>query len=150
MLYFSNMQTAGRFNLPKVRILIVDDEISVAITMSFLLTRAGCETEVASTRDEAIQMAQGSRFDLITLDVNMPDANGFALCAELKQSPHLRDIPIVFVSGRFSLEDQQRGLEMGAADFVAKPFNSSEFVQRILTHIRVKRDDHTISAGLFE
>jgi DNA-binding response OmpR family regulator len=144
------MQAAVRFSSPKVKILIVEDEAPVAVTMSFLLTRAGCETEMASTKNQAMQMAQASRFDLITLDVNMPDCSGFDLCVEIKKNPRLRHIPVVFVSGRCSLEDQQRGLEMGAADYIAKPFNSSEFVQRILTHIRVKRDDHAISAGLFE
>jgi DNA-binding response OmpR family regulator len=147
---FVNMQAAVRFSSPKVKILIVEDEAPVAVTMSFLLTRAGCVTEMASTRDEAIQMAQSSRFDLITLDVSMPNCSGFDLCTEIKHDPRLCHIPVVFVSGRCSLEDQQRGLEMGAADYIAKPFNSSEFVQRILTHIRVKRDDHAISASLFE
>lgn len=118
----------------KAKILIVEDEAPVAVTMSFLLTRAGCETEMASTRDEAIQMAQGSRFDLITLDVSMPNCSGFDLCAEIKQDPCLRHIPVVFVSGRSSLEDQQRGLDAGAADYITKPFGT-EFVPRLLSHI---------------
>jgi DNA-binding response OmpR family regulator len=119
----------------KTRILIVEDDASVAITMSFLLTRADCETEVASTKDEAMQMAQTSRFDLITLDVSMPDVNGFTLCAELKQNPRLHDVPVVFVSGRCSLEDQQRGLDAGAADYITKPFDTFQFAARLLSHI---------------
>jgi CheY-like chemotaxis protein len=119
----------------KTKILIVEDEAPVAVTMSFLLTRAGCETAMASTRDEAIQMTQNSRFDLITLDVNMPGINGFILCAELKQNPRLRHIPIVFVSGRCSLEDQQRGLDVGAVDYITKPFGT-ELVPRLLSHIK--------------
>jgi CheY-like chemotaxis protein len=119
----------------KVKILIVEDEAPVAVTMSFLLTRAGCVTELASTRDEAMQIAQASRLDLITLDVNMPGCSGFDLCAEIKQNPLLRHIPVVFVSGRCSLEDQQRGLDVGATDYITKPFGA-EFAPRILSHIK--------------
>lgn len=121
----------------KVKILIVEDELPVAVTMSFLLTRAGCETEIATTRATALQMARASRFDLITLDVNMPDVNGFILCNELKENPRLRDIPVVFVTGRCSLEDQQRGLEAGAVDYITKPFGV-EFAPRLLSHIKTK------------
>lgn len=120
----------------KAKILIVEDEAPVAITMSFLLTHAGCETEMASTRDEAIQMAKSFRFDLITLDVSMPNCNGFDLCAEIKRDPHLCHIPVVFVSGRCSLEDQQRGLDVGAVDYITKPFGANEFVPRLLSHIK--------------
>ena len=134
------IEKTGQFCMTeKVKILIVEDEAPVAITMSFLLTRAGCETEVASTRDEAIQMAQTSRFDLITLDVTMPDVNGFALCSELKQNPRLRHVPVVFVSGRCSLEDQQRGLDVGGVDYITKPFQTFEFAPRLLSHIKSKR-----------
>jgi DNA-binding response OmpR family regulator len=119
----------------KFKILIVEDEAPVAITMSFLLTRAGCETQVASTGVEAMQMVQTSRFDLITLDVTMPGCNGFDLCAKIKQDSHLRHVPVVFVSGRCSLEDQQRGLDVGAADYITKPFGALEFASRLLSHI---------------
>jgi DNA-binding response OmpR family regulator len=120
----------------KAKILIVEDEAPVAVTMSFLLTRAGCETEVANSRDEAIQMTKSFRFDLITLDVSMPNCSGFDLCAEIKQDPHLCHIPIVFASGRSSLEDQQRGLDVGAVDYITKPFGANEFVPRLLSHIK--------------
>lgn len=120
----------------KVKILIVEDEAPVAVTMSFLLTRAGCETEIATTKAKAMQMMQSSRFDLITLDVTMPDCNGFDLCAEIRQDPCLSRIPIVFVSGRSSLEDQQRGLNAGAVDYITKPFGT-EFVARLLSHIKL-------------
>ena len=124
----------------KFKILIVEDEAPVAITISFLLTRAGCETQVASTRAEAMQMAQSICFDLITLDVNMPDTNGYILCADLKKDPRLRHIPVVFVSGRCSLEDQQRGLDVGAADYITKPFAALEFAQRLLSHVRQAKE----------
>lgn len=120
----------------KAEILIVEDDVSVAMTMRFLLEIAGCRAEIADTRAKAIQMAQTRHFDLITLDVCMPDANGFTLCGELKQNPCLKNTPIVFVSGRCSLEDQQRGLDLGAVDYITKPFETFEFAPRLLLHIK--------------
>ena len=119
----------------KPRILIVEDELSVAMTMRFLLGLAGCDAEIADTKVRAIQMAASCRFDLITLDVNLHGANGYEICNELKQNPCLRLTPIVFVSGNSNLEDQQKGLEAGAADFITKPFETFEFAPRLLSHI---------------
>jgi len=120
----------------KAKILIVEDEAPVAMIMRFLLGLAGCEAEIASTRARAMQMAQTGSFDLITLDVNMPDVNGFELCSELKQDPHLREIPVIFVSGRCCIEDQQRGLDAGAVDYITKPFETFEFAPRLLSHLK--------------
>ena len=120
---------------PKAKILIVEDESSVAMTMRFLLGLAGCEAEIAATRARAIQMAQSGSFDLITLDINLRGANGYEVCQQLKKDPRLRNTPIVFVSGNCCVEDQQRGLDIGAVDYITKPFDSAEFAARILSHI---------------
>ncbi len=120
----------------KIKILIVEDEASVAMTMRFLLELAGCEAEIASTKARAMQMAKTGRFNLITLDVNMPDVNGFDLCREIKEDPRLHDIPVIFVSGRASLEDQQCGFDVGATDYITKPFETFKFAPRLLSHIK--------------
>ncbi|HEV2327694.1 MAG TPA: response regulator [Verrucomicrobiae bacterium] len=133
------MQAAARLNSPKLRILIVEDEPSVAMTMRFLLGLAGCEAEIAATKAKAIQMAQSGSFHLITLDINLQGANGYEVCRELKENPRLRDTPIVFVSGNCCLEDQQRGLDVGAVDYITKPFETFEFAPRLLSHIKSSR-----------
>jgi DNA-binding response OmpR family regulator len=120
----------------KAKVLIVEDEPGVAMAMRFALGLANCEAKIAGTKAEAIQMAETGNFDLITLDVNLRGANGFDLCAELKANPRFRDTPMVMVSGRCSLEDQQRGLEVGAVDYITKPFNTFEFAPRLLKHIK--------------
>lgn len=120
----------------KIRILIVEDETPVAMMMTFLLARAGCETEVATAGAMVMQMAQEGDFDLITLDVDLPDGNGFNLCSRLKGHPRLRDTPVIFVSGRLRDENQQRAIELGAVDFIEKPFGASEFVSRVLACAR--------------
>lgn len=119
----------------KPKILIVEDDSGVAMAMRLGLTWANCEPKIASSRKKAIEMLELENFDLITLDVNMPDANGFELCLELKQNPRFRKTPVVMISGLCSFEDQQRGLEVGAVDYITKPFTPGELVPRLLSHI---------------
>jgi DNA-binding response OmpR family regulator len=118
------------------KILVVDDQMAVAMMLAHLLTRAGCEAKNALSAEKAMRLAQAEGFDLITLDVDMPGTNGFELFQRLKQIPHLAETPIVFVSGAATIENQQRGLDLGAADFIEKPFDSLSFASRILGHIR--------------
>jgi two-component system response regulator ResD len=117
----------------KTRILVVDDQMAVAMMMVFLLTKAGCETEVATSAEKALRLAQADEFDLITLDIGMPDIDGFRLFQKLRQIPHLKETPIVFVSGNSSIENQQHALELGAEDFIEKPFETQDFLSRILS-----------------
>ena len=117
----------------KAKILVVDDQMAVALMMVFLLERAGCDTQTALNAEKALRLAQTGTFDLITLDVDMPGINGFDIFMRLKQIPHLNETPIVFVSGRATIENQQHALDLGAADFIEKPFDSSDFVSRILS-----------------
>ena len=119
-----------------MKILIVEDDTPVAFMMVYLLTCAGCETEVATTGKKAMQMAQAGGFDLITLDMDLPGINGFELIQRLKQIPHLEETPVVFVSAGATIENQQRALDLGAADFIEKPFGASDFVSRILAQTR--------------
>jgi DNA-binding response OmpR family regulator len=120
----------------KARILVIEDQPEVLNLMVKALTRAGCEVAGAQTGAEGLQLAEGGAFDLITLDVDLPETNGFEICSHLKQNPQLRQTPVVFVSGRFADEDVRRGREVGAVDYIVKPFELLSFVSRILTHTR--------------
>jgi DNA-binding response OmpR family regulator len=124
----------------KITILIIEDEMPLALLMVNLLSRAGCEVEVATTAKKGMLLVEEGNFDLITLDVDLPDTSGFEVCRELKQRHHSRQTPIVFVSGRSCLEDQQHGLELGAVDYIEKPFSSLDFASRILSHIRQAKE----------
>jgi CheY-like chemotaxis protein len=115
------------------RILVVDDQMAVALTMVFLLTRAGCDAQTALNTEKALRLAQTEMFDLITLDVEMPGINGFELFQRLKQIPHLKETPIVFVSGSSTIENQQHALDLGAVDFIEKPFDTQDFLSRVLS-----------------
>ena len=117
----------------KTKILVVDDQVAVVTMIRFLLTRAGCETQGALDAEKALRLAQTEVFDLITLDVEMPGSSGFDLFMDLKQIPRLVETPIVFVAGNASIENQQRALDLGAADFIEKPFDTQDFLSRILS-----------------
>jgi CheY-like chemotaxis protein len=117
----------------KIKILVVDDQMAVALMIVFLLTRVGCQAEAALDAEKALRLAQTQMFDLITLDVDMPGVNGFELFRHLKQIPHLKETPVVFVSGNATIENQQHALDLGAADFIEKPFDTQDFLSRILS-----------------
>jgi len=117
----------------KTRILVVDDQVAVVTMMRFLLTRAGCETQGALDAKTALRLAQTQVFDLITLDVEMSGSSGFDLFMDLKQIPRLAETPIVFMAENASIENQQRGLDLGAADYIEKPFDTQDFLSRILS-----------------
>jgi len=119
----------------RARILVVDDETPVAMMIVYLLTRAGCDAEVALNAEQALQRAETEPFDLITLDIGMAGLDGFALFHRFKEIPRLRETPVIFVTGQATVEDRKRAIEMGAADFIEKPFEAREFVSRIFSQL---------------
>lgn len=122
--------------LPKPRILVIEDQTDVRNLLVLALTRAGCEVAAAQTAMEGLRLAETGKFDLITSDVDLPDMNGFEVCTRLKNDAELRDTPVVLVTGRFSEEDVRRGREVGAADYITKPFDLLSFLSRLLSHIK--------------
>ena len=122
----------------KAKVLVVDDQMAVALTMVYLLTRAGFVAEAALSAEKALQLAQMEDFDLITLDINMPGIGGFELFQRLKEIPHSKRPPVIFVSGFATDKDRQRALELGAVDFVEKPFEATDFIFRIVSHTKAK------------
>jgi DNA-binding response OmpR family regulator len=123
-----------------MKILIVEDDTPLAMLMVSLLMRAGCETQEAWNAEKAMRLAQDEDFDLITLDVDLPKTNGFEICSRLKENFRSCHTPIIFVSGRPHKEDRQRAFELGAVDYITKPFDALKFAPRILSHIKTKND----------
>jgi DNA-binding response OmpR family regulator len=122
----------------KAKILVVENETAVAMLMVFLLTKAGCDVSAAHSGKEAMELALETKFDLITLAVDLPDIKGFEICSELKQRHFSRHMPVVFVSAQHSDRDMKHGFELGAVDYIAKPFDPYEFARRILSHLTPK------------
>jgi DNA-binding response OmpR family regulator len=83
-----------------------------------------------------MKIAAENRFDLITLDIKLPDATGFEICSKLRLRHISRNTPIIFVSGSHSPEDMAEGKKLGAVDYIAKPFEITEFVDKIVYYAR--------------
>jgi diguanylate cyclase (GGDEF)-like protein len=103
-------------------ILIVDDDSLVRQLMSALLSEFG-KIEMASSGQEGLDKAESVLPDMIVLDVMMPDMDGYEVCKRLKENENTSDIPVVFLTASNSNEDEERGLEIGATDFIRKPIS---------------------------
>ncbi|MGA3282917.1 MAG: response regulator [Verrucomicrobiota bacterium] len=126
----------------KTKLLIVEDDTPLVMMMVHMLSHAGCDVVVAATGKEGMELAQESEFDLILLEIDLPDITGLEICGELKQRHLSRHTPVVFVSDHTTIEDQQHGLDVGAADYITKPFDPSNFVSRILSHATGRKDSN--------
>jgi DNA-binding response OmpR family regulator len=119
----------------KKKILIVEDDIPLAMMLVAMFTEAGCDAKAATTGKKAMDLAAWKKFDLIALDVYLPDMSGFEICDDLKQRHISKNTPIVFITGKPSEADRKHGLKIGAADYIAKPFGKS-IMQQLLRHVR--------------
>jgi DNA-binding response OmpR family regulator len=118
----------------KVKILVVENETTLAMMMAYLLSCVGCEVQSAFNGRDGLEQATTRIYDLILLDVSLPDLNGFDMCRELKQRHISYRTPIILISGNSVEERRSKAYEIGAADFIAKPFEAEDFVSRVLRH----------------
>ncbi len=124
--------------MPNQTLLIIDDSPDVHDLVGAWLADEPVAIHAAYGGASGIAMAARLRPDLILLDVEMPDLDGFAVCAQLKADPALRDVPVVFLSGASTTEEKLRGLDMGAVDYVTKPFDPAELRARVRASLRTK------------
>jgi two-component system OmpR family response regulator len=117
-----------------MRALVVEDEPKLAALVQRGLTEDGYLADVATSGEDAIWMALATSYDVIVLDVMLPAMDGFATCRELRR----REIwtPVLFLTARDSLEDRVQGLDLGADDYLVKPFSFSELVARLRALVR--------------
>src|SRR5262245_41246220 len=119
------------------QILVVDDTPANIQILIGILKEKGYQLSVATNGIEALKVLERIRPDLILLDVMMPEMDGFETCRQIKNSDTLREIPIIFLTSKTDTEDIVKGFEIGAVDYVAKPFNAPELLARINTHLTV-------------
>lgn len=127
----------------KSRLLIVDDERINLVALSGLL-RTEFELLVATDGAQALRLAHEQQPDLILLDIVMPGMDGHAVCRQLKSDPATQGIPVIFITARTDAEDETRGFDLGAVDYIAKPFNDRVVLARVRTHARLKRQSDLI------
>ncbi|MCA9562709.1 MAG: diguanylate cyclase [Myxococcales bacterium] len=120
-------------------ILIADDQPENLRVLSDYLDQIGFDILVAMNGRRAVDVARANIPDLILIDIVMPEMDGYQACIELKSDDRTRDIPLLFLSAKHSIDDVVRGFELGAVDFLRKPFNLTELFVRLRTHLELKR-----------
>lgn len=129
---------------PSMRLLIVDDapEVVESVQLDFMLMWPGAEVVAAGDGRTALDLVQRETFDLVLLDIGLPDEDGFSVLKRLRETS---TIPVVMLTARDGTEEKIRGLQMGADDYVTKPFNHLELIERVRAVLR--RVELTRSTG---
>lgn len=117
--------------MPK-KILFIDDDEGLTDMMRIIFRRKSLEFYTAGDGREGIKMAQDLKPDVIILDIGLPDMKGFEVCKDIKEKKKGEQVPVIFITGQyFSEEDREKGLKLGADDFLIKPFDPNELLTRI-------------------
>jgi two-component system phosphate regulon response regulator PhoB len=122
--------------LVKPRILIVEDESALVEILRYNLEKEGFEVAAAADGEEALTAIDEQRPDLVILDWMLPLVSGLEICRQLRRKTETRDLPIIMLTARGEEADRVRGLEVGADDYVAKPFSPSELIARVRAVLR--------------
>ena len=125
-------------NSVATKILVVDDEPDLVSTVRYRLEYCKFEVETASNGEEGLKKAASEKPDLILLDIDMTGMNGHEMLGHLKNSPDLRDIPVIMCTAMCEAEDIAEASSLGVADYVAKPFDFSELVEKINNVLKEK------------
>ncbi len=115
----------------KEKILIVEDEKNIAKLIRYNLEKSDYDCTVARTGEDALSILEKQHFDLIILDIMLPEMDGFEVCRNIKQAPGIKNIPIIMLTAKGEEVDRIVGFELGADDYMAKPFSPRELILRI-------------------
>ncbi len=129
--------------MANTKILIVDDDNNICELLRLYLEKSGFDTAIASNGGEALQMAETVKPDLILLDVMMPELDGWQVCREIRKKS---DTPIIMLTAKGETFDKILGLELGADDYISKPFETKEVIARINAVLRrsVQKNDNPV------
>jgi phosphate regulon transcriptional regulator PhoB len=120
----------------KIQILVVDDEPDLVELVSYNLKNEGFKVSSASNGENALEKVRKGEYNLIILDLMLPGIQGVELCRMLRSNPRTETIPIIMLTARGEVADKIRGLEIGADDYMTKPFSPKELVARVNTVLR--------------
>jgi len=132
------------------KILIVDDTLKNLQLLGEFLKQKNYKLHIAQDGLQALQKLENLKPDLILLDVMMPYMSGFEVCEKVKADPILRDIPIIFLTAKVGKEDIIKGFQLGAVDYITKPFNSEELLQRVQTHLTLRQNQQLLEKANYE
>ncbi len=122
-----------------IKILIVDDTPENVKVAGTILEEIGYDIYITDSGIDAERLAKETVFDLILLDIMMPKQDGFTTCTNLRRLPHYSSVPIIFLSARIDIDSIIKGFDLGAVDYVRKPFNPQELKSRVQTHVELRK-----------
>ncbi|MDO7886370.1 response regulator transcription factor [Hymenobacter cheonanensis] len=112
-------------------ILLVDDEPNIVMSLEFLMRKNGYQVGIARNGTEALAAIDQTPYDLVLLDVMMPDVDGYQVCRQLRQRPDRAATKVIFLSAKSQLADVQKGYEAGADLYIPKPFSTRQLMQKV-------------------
>jgi two-component system phosphate regulon response regulator PhoB len=130
------MRTRSGDERHAARVAVVEDDADLAFTTTLNLEREGYDVTTFGNGQEGLLAVQQGGFDFLVLDLNLPDLDGFTLCRELRRTPATRKLPILMLTARSSEQDRITGLELGADDYLVKPFSVRELLARVAAILR--------------
>jgi two-component system, OmpR family, alkaline phosphatase synthesis response regulator PhoP len=116
-------------------VLVVDDEANILLSLEFLMKKAGYEVRLARDGEEALAEIGKARPDLVLLDVMMPKRNGFDVCEAIRANPEWRAVRVILLTAKGRDIEREKGLALGADDYITKPFSTREVVDRVTAWI---------------
>jgi two-component system NtrC family sensor kinase len=131
-------------------ILVVDDKLENIQVLGGILKEQGYQINVAQNGLQALENVKGMIPDLILLDIMMPEMDGFEVCQNLKSDPQTQEIPIIFLTAKTETNDIVKGFDLGAVDYVTKPFNKKELLVRVNTHLEFGSNQFELKNALHE
>ncbi|MEH2067350.1 MAG: response regulator [Nostoc sp.] len=138
-------------NIPENNLILVVDDTTTNLKIVFeILTNAGFEVITEVNGEKALKQVESRLPDLILLDVMMPKIDGFETCKKLKENYETCDIPVIFMTGNSDTESKIKGLNIGAVDYITKPFHEQELLARIKTHLQLRNLTKTLEKRVAE
>lgn len=117
------------------RILVVDDEPHIARLVKNILSSEKYDVDEVNTAVGAIDKIREKRYDLVILDIMMPNMNGYELCERLREEPDTYNLPVIFLTAKHAVSDKIEAIHVGADDYITKPFNPDELLMKVNTLI---------------
>jgi diguanylate cyclase (GGDEF)-like protein len=138
------------YNPKNFLIFAVDDNSINRILLDKLLKKEGYKTKILADSEEVINCLEEVKPDLILLDLMMPNINGLELCEQIKLNPHFQEIPIIFITASEEKQHLLRAFDLGAVDYITKPFHNQELLARVKNHLELKFTRDELKKALVE
>jgi DNA-binding response OmpR family regulator len=130
------------------RILVIDDSSTILEKISSILRKKNYQIATAKNGRSGLAKAKANNFDLVLLDIVLPDINGYEVCRQLKNFSTTKDIPVIFLTVKEEINSVVKGFEAGGVDYILKPFNEQELCARINIHLELKFSKENIKKEL--